>query len=85
MSDLSPEGWRQVADYNGNPLAEGDRVEAWRDGTRYTATVKKIRPHAPGDGDFRRVTLVRDADGAEVQSFSDAVITLADLPAEGEG
>jgi hypothetical protein len=62
-----------VSDYNGNPLAEGAHVEAWRDGVRYLATVKEIRRRLASDGDIRRITLVRDDDCREVQSFSDAV------------
>jgi hypothetical protein len=68
----------EVSDCKGEPLIEGDRVEAWRDGKRYTATVKTIAPHRPGDGDFRLVILVREDDHTEVQSFSDAVVTLPD-------
>lgn len=66
-----------TTDYRGARLREGARVEAWRDGSRYTATVRTIRPHAAGDGDFRRVVLVRDDDRAEVESFSDAVSVLS--------
>lgn len=69
-----------VTDYNGNALTAGARVEAWRDGVRYTAKVKEIVPHLPAS-DCRHVILVREADGAEVESFSDAVVVL-DMPQE---
>lgn len=62
-----------VGDFRGNPLAEGSRVEAWLDGERYTATVKEVKPHRAGDGDFRWVVLVREGDLREIQSFSDAI------------
>jgi hypothetical protein len=62
-----------VRDSRGNPLTEGARVEAWRDGQHYLATVKEVRPHELGDGDFRRVVLIREGDHAEMGSFSDAV------------
>lgn len=82
-NDTSQQG-EAVTDSRGNALGEGDRVEAWLDGERYTATVKEIKPHRAGDGNFRWIVLVREGDLREIQSFSDAAITLADLPAEGE-
>jgi hypothetical protein len=72
---MSTEG--SVSDYRGQPLTEGAHVEARLDGKRYTATVKEIKPHYPGDGDFRRVILVREDDHTEAESFSDAVISQA--------
>ena len=66
-----------VSDYNGQPLREGARVEAWYDGVRYTATVKKIRPQHPASG-YRDVILVRESDHAEVRSFSDAVVVIGE-------
>ena len=73
-----------VTDYNGNPLSAGARVEAWYGGVRYTAVVKEFRPRLISDGAIRRIILVREDNRAEVQSFSDAVIALAGLPAEGQ-
>jgi hypothetical protein len=66
----------EVSDYKGKPVSVGAHVEAYLDGTRYTATVKEIKQHRPGDGDFRCVILVREDDHTEVESFSDAVVTL---------
>ena len=73
-----------VRDHKGNPLAEGARVEAWLDGERYTATVKRIWPHRPGDGDFRRIILALEDDGTEDESYSDAVAVIAGQAPEGE-
>lgn len=67
-----------VSDYNGNPLAEGARVEAWRDGVRYLAKVKEIRRRFASDGSIRRITLIRDDDRREVQSYSDAVVVIGE-------
>jgi hypothetical protein len=39
--------------------------------------VKEIKPHHPGNGDFRDVILVREDDHTEVESFSDYVISQA--------
>ncbi len=64
-----------VSDYHGKPLSEGARVEAWRDGVRYTATVKEINPSAPAG--YHSVTLVREDDRTEVHSVSDAVAVIA--------
>jgi hypothetical protein len=66
-----------IRDARGNPLSEGAHVEAWRDGQRYTATVKEIESHHLGDGPFRHVVLIRDSDHAEARSFSDAVVVIA--------
>ena len=65
-------------DSAGKPLREGVRVEAWHDGARYTARVKEIQPHDPACGDHRHVSLVRDADHAEVRSFSDAIVVIGE-------
>ena len=72
-ADNNDGGTEMAADYDGKPLSEGDRVDAWHDGVKYSAVVKAIRDHCDGDGDFRRLILVRDDDGTEVQSFSDGV------------
>lgn len=69
-----------VRDRDGNPLAEGAHVKAWRMGQPYMATVKEIRPHYPGDGEFRRLTLVQDDDRAEVEGYSDAVVVIPPDP-----
>lgn len=64
-----------VRDYDGEPLSEGAHVMAWCAGaSRFMATVKEIRPSYPEDGDFRRLTLVRDDDCTEVGGWSDAVV-----------
>lgn len=67
-----------IIDYSGAPLREGDHVEGWLDGIRYTATVMTIRAHVPGDGDFRRIVLIRDDDGTAADSFSDSVRVLSE-------
>ena len=66
-----------ITDYHGAPLREGDHVEAYLDGTRYTATVKMIMPHHPGCGGHRHVVLIRDDDGTAAYSTSDAVQVLS--------
>jgi hypothetical protein len=63
-----------VTDYHGKPLNEGARVEAWLHGVRYTATVKEIRPQAPAG--YREIVLIRDDNGTEARSFSDAVVVI---------
>ena len=65
-----------VRDYHGDPLTDGAHVEAWLDGTRYTATVKEIKPHHPGDGDLRRIILALGDDPVEAESYSDAVVVI---------
>lgn len=65
-----------TADGKGSPLADGDHVEAWHEGERYTATVKAVRPQHPGCGGHRHIVLIRDGDRAEVESFSDAVAVI---------
>ena len=69
-------GAAEVLDYRGNPLSVGARVQAWRDGQRYTATVKEIKPQQASCGDHLHITLAREDDHAEVQSFSDAVVVI---------
>jgi len=66
-----------VTDYNGTPLAEGDHVEAWLSGERYTATVLTIRAPVPGDGNFRRIVLVPDGGAVPIDSYSDSVVVLS--------
>lgn len=66
-----------VTDYYGTPLREGDHVEAYLDGIRYTATVSVIRAYEPGNGSFRRVVLIRDDDGTAADSFSDSLRVLS--------
>lgn len=62
-----------TTDHRGAPLTEGSHVVAWIFGERFTATVKTIGDYQNGDGDFRRLVLVRDDNGTEVPSFSDGV------------
>jgi hypothetical protein len=62
-----------ATDMNRRPLAAGTRVEAWWDGERYTGTIQQVHPHAAGDENFSRITVLRDGDGAEMETFSDAV------------
>jgi len=71
----------QPADMNKRPLAVGTRVEAWWDGARYTGTVQLIEPPYPGCA-YRHITVIRDSDNAEMETFSDAV---AVLPPDAEG
>jgi hypothetical protein len=66
-----------VSDYHGNPLSAGDHVEAWRDGVRYLATVKEVRPPLASDAGARRIVIVRDDDDREVQTRSNAVVVIA--------
>ena len=70
------EAAEKIRDYHGQALTEGAHVEAWRDGVRYTATVKEIRPQAPAG--YREVVLIRDDNHTEMRSFSDAVVVLGD-------
>mgnify|MGYP001602933038 CR=1 FL=1 len=66
-----------TADCDGNPLGAGDRVAAWRIGVQYTAVVKKIGDYGDGHNEnFRRLTLVREDDGAEVEGFSNLVMVI---------
>lgn len=74
-----------VRDSRGNPLREGDRVEAWLDTVRYVATVKAARPEQASDGSVRRLILVRDGDGAEIESYSDAVVVIGEREADAQG
>lgn len=67
----------EVSDHHGKPLREGVRVEAWRDGVRFTARMKEVRPRDPGSG-YHRVILVRDGDQVDVRSFSDAVAVISE-------
>lgn len=66
-----------TADCDGNPLGVGDRVAAWRIGVQYTAVVKEIGDYGDGRNEnFRRLTLVRDDDEAEVEGFSNLVMVI---------
>lgn len=65
-----------ATDYRGAPLREGDRVEAWLSGSRYTATVRTIKRPTASDGETRRIVLVRDDDGTERDCYSDAIVVL---------
>jgi hypothetical protein len=69
-------GTEMVTDSEGSPLKEGTAVTAWYDDKSFTATVKAIKPREAGDGNFRRVVLIRDDDHAEVESYSDAVLVV---------
>ena len=64
-------------DLMGNPLGAGDRVAAWRIGVQYTAVVRRIGDYGDGSNEnFRRLILVRDDDGAEVEGFSNLVMVI---------
>ena len=66
-----------TGDLTGNPLGAGDRVAAWRIGVQYTAVVKAIGDYGDGHNEnFRRLTLVRDDDDAEVEGFSNLVMVI---------
>lgn len=67
----------QPADARGRPLTEGARVEGWRDGIWYAGTVSLIRPHHPGCGDHRHITVIRDGSSAGIETFSNAVNVLS--------
>ncbi|WP_328373646.1 hypothetical protein OG800_50680 (plasmid) [Streptomyces sp. NBC_00445] len=73
---MSTEGNQTVRDCEGIPITEGAPVVAWWNDDRFTATVKVIVPHRVGDGDFRRVVLIRDDDHAEVERASDAIVVV---------
>jgi enamine deaminase RidA (YjgF/YER057c/UK114 family) len=73
---MSTEGDRTVRDREGTLITEGAPVVAWWKDDSFTATVKIIMPHRPGDGDFRRLVLVRDDDQAEVERDSDSIVVV---------
>ncbi|MEU0030640.1 hypothetical protein [Streptomyces sp. NPDC006335] len=74
---MSAEDSRTVTDLEGNPVTEGAPVVAWRhDKKKFTATVKTIMPHRAGDGDFRRIVLVKDDDQEEVERHSDQLVVV---------
>jgi hypothetical protein len=58
-------------------IGAGDRVAAWRIGVQYTAVVKRVGDYGDGRNEnFRRLALVRDDDGAEVEGFSNHVMVI---------
>jgi hypothetical protein len=62
-----------TTDYHGEPLAEGMHVTAGRDGIPYTGQVSLIQPQERGSG-YRRITIIRDDDQTQMETFSDAVV-----------
>lgn len=54
-------------------VTEGERVTGWTGDGLYTGTVTLVRPPWPGCGDHRHITVRRDDDGTEIETYSDAV------------